>query len=245
MINFIIYDKDRAFRKLYVSIIHKIMGNSYINYEITEIDKYNSKTLDIINKLVGKKIFILDIDMEGLSGLDLIKKIRDNNDWNSQMIVSTTHDKMEHVTLRSRLLILSFVYKYYECSKNIKDSLILALNILENDKSLNFQYNGEIHQIPYKDILFIERNINYDISIINTKSSKIEINKTINELEDILKDDNFLKTHRSCIVNVSNITSFELDSSIINFSKTKTNLITRDKKKELKDRLLGKDIVRS
>ena len=239
MINFIIYDKDKDFRKLYISIIHKLMGNKNIIYEITEIEKYSNKTMEIIRKLESKKIFIVDIGMEGLSGLDLIKKIREANDWDSQMIVSTKQDKLMYPALTSRLLILAFITKYFDCEKNIKESLTLALKILDNNKSLNFQYNGEIYHILYKDILFIERDKDFNISIINTKSNKIEINKTINELEDMLKDDNnFIKTHRSCIVNMANITSFELDSSTIKFFKIKTNLITRDKKKELKERLL-------
>ena len=244
MINFIIYDKDKRFRQMYISIILKMFGNKNISYEIVEIEKYNNKTLEIINNLCGKKIFILEIDVPGMSGLDLAKIIRNNGDWDSQIIISTEHEKLEYCALTSNLLILDYISKYYNCLENVRNSIGLALKILNKNKSLNFQYKGEIFQLPYKDILFIERNIDLDISIINTKDSKIEINKTINELELLLKDENnFLKTHRSCIVNINNITSFILEDSIIKFDKKSTNLITRDKKKELKDRLLSEKTI--
>ena len=244
MINFIIYDSNKKYRQMYISVILKMLGNKNISYEIIEIDKYNNKTLELINNLCGKKIFILEIDVEGMSGLDLAKLIRNNGDWDSQIIISTEHEKLEYCALTSKLLILDYISKYYDCLENVKNSIGLALKILNKNKSLNFQYKGEIFQLPYKDILFIERNIKLDISIINTKNSKIEVNKTINELELLLKcNSNFFKTHRSCIVNIDNITSFKLDESIINFGNKKTNLITRDNKKELKERLLEKETI--
>lgn len=239
MINFILYEGDKKYRNLYISTILKIVGNRNIAYEITEIDKYSDKNYSIINSLTGKKIFILGIDVVGMSGLDLARLIRKNGDWNSQIIICTTHDKLESIALKSRLLILDYISKYVDCVNNLKDSLILALKILDKDLSLKFLYNGEIHQIPYHDILYIERDTNTDISIINTKDDKIEINKSINEIEKVLKHDNrFLKTHRSCIVNIDNISSFELNNSSIKFNKKKVNLVTRDKKKELKELLL-------
>ena len=238
MINFILYEGDKKYRDLYISTILKIVGNRNLAYEIVEIDKYNDKTLSIINNLTGKKIFILEVDVVGMSGIDLARLIRKNGDWNSQIIMCTTHDKLENITLKSRLLILDYISKYIDCINNLKDSLLLALKILDNDLSLKFQYNGEIHQIPYQDILYIERDTNTDLSIINTKSGKVEINKSINEIEKILKHDRrFLKTHRSCIVNIDNISSFEMSSSSIRFNKERINLVTRDKKKKLKELL--------
>lgn len=239
MINFVLYEGDKKYRNLYISTILKIVGNKNLAYEIIEIDKYTDKTLSIINNLTGKKIFILEVDVIGKSGIDLVKQIRKSGDWNSQIIISTTHDKLENIALRSKLLILDYISKYIDCIENLKEDILLALKIMDNDSSLKFQYNGEIHQIPYQDILFIERDIKTDLSIINTKSGKVEINKSINEIERIIRHDKrFLKTHRSCIVNVDNISSFELNSSSIRFNKKKINLVTRDKKKELKEILL-------
>ena len=105
MINFILYEGDKKYRNLYISTILKIVGNRNIAYEITEIDKYSDKNLNTINSLTGKKIFILGIDVVGMSGLDLARLIRKNGDWNSQIIICTTHDKLESIALKSRLLI--------------------------------------------------------------------------------------------------------------------------------------------
>jgi len=65
MINFIIYEDEKKYRELYISIILKIIGRMQYAYKIIEIDKYDKTTMSKINKLVGKKIFILDIEVPG------------------------------------------------------------------------------------------------------------------------------------------------------------------------------------
>ena len=46
-----------------------------------------------------------------------------------------------------------------------------------------------------------------------------------------------MKTHRSCIVNLKNITSVDLSRNIIFFENAQIDLIAKDKKSELKSRL--------
>ena len=238
MINFIIYEDEKKYREMYISIILKIIGSMQFAYKITEIDKYDKTTMSKINKLVGKKIFILDIEVPGKSGLDLAREIRNSGDWNSQMIVATTHEQLKNATLTSRMLMLDFITKYFDLEDSLKDSLKLCLNILENHKSLNFQYNGELYQIPYNDILYIEKNVDDPYSTIVTKISTIEIKRMIGVLEKDLSDDSrFYRTHRSCIVNIDNITSVELKDNIIWFGKKSTMLLSRDKKAGLKELL--------
>lgn len=138
MINFIIYEDDKKFREKYISIILKLLGNQKIAYRIVEIDKYERGTLSKIKDLVGKKIFIFDIEVPGKSGLDLAREIRNNGDWISPMIIVTTHDNLKSYAFTSRMLMLDFISKFYNCEENLKDTLKIALDIINNHKSLTF-----------------------------------------------------------------------------------------------------------
>ena len=241
MINFIIYEDDKEFRKLYISVILKIIGSKKNAYKIIEIDKFDKNTMSKIEKLVGKNIYILDIEVPGKSGLDLAREIRSNGDWQSQMIVVTSHEQMKNTTLTSKMLMLDFISKYYDMEDSLKESIKLSLDILNQHKSLNFQSNGELYQIPYNDILYIEKNVDNSYSTIVTKNENIETKKLIGAIEDELIDDKrFFRTHRSCIVNLDNITSIELRENIIHFGKKETNLLSREKKTELKQILCNK-----
>ena len=242
MINFIIYEDEQKYRELYISIILKLVGSMQSAYKIVEIEKYDKNTMKTINNLTGKKIYILDIEVPGKSGLDLAREIRNSGDWDSQMIVVTTHEHLKNTTLTSRMLMLDFITKFYDLENSLNECLKISLNIIENHKSLNFQYSGELYQIPYSDILYIEKNVDNSYSTIVTKDSEIEIKKLIGALEEELKEDNrFYRTHRSCIVNIDNITSVELRDCIIHFGNKNTTLLSRDKKNGLK-KMLGNEV---
>ncbi len=250
MVNFIIYEDEKKFREKYISIILKIIGGMKIAYRILEFDKYDRNTAVNIKKIVGKKIYILDIEVPGKSGLDLAREIRNNGDWESPMIVVTTHEQLKDTAFTSKMLMLDFISKFYNCENSLYDTLKLALEIIEKNQSLNFQYNGELLQIPYGDILYIEKNVEDLYSTIVTKTEKMKIKKTISSIEEELSQDpRFFRTHRSCIVNLDKITSVELRKCVIHFGEIETPLLSRDKKSELKIRLgkkppLKKEVVK-
>lgn len=238
MINFIIYEDEKKYREKYISIILKLIGGLKIAYQILEFDKYDSQTIAQLKKITGKKIYILDIEVPGKSGLDLAREIRNNGDWLSPMIIVTTHDYLKNTAFSSKMLMLDFISKFYDCEQNLKETLKLSLNIVENHQSLNFQYSGELVQVPYDDILFIEKNVEDLYSTVVTKSERLVIKKPISKIEQELKEDTrFFKTHRSCIVNIDKITSVELRECIIHFGEIETTLLARERKNDLKSKL--------
>jgi len=238
MINFVIYEDEKKFREKYISIILKLIGGMKVAYRIHEFEKYEQTTIKKIKQITGKKIFILDIEVPGKSGLDLAREIRNDGDWLSPMIIVTTHDHLKNTAFTSKMLMLDFISKFYKCEENLKDTLKLSLNIIENHQSLNFQYNGELIQIPYDNILFIEKNVEDLYSTVVTETERITIKKTISSIEEELKKDpRFFRTHRSCIVNIDKVTSVELRECIIHFGNIETPLLSRDKKSELKMKL--------
>ncbi len=238
MINFIVYEDEKKYREKYISIILKIIGGMKLAYRIVEIEKYEKDTILKLKNLVGKKIYILDIEVPGKSGLDLAREIRNTGDWLSPMIVVTTHDHLKSTTFTSKMLMLDFISKYYNCEESLKETLKLSLNIIETHQSLNFQYNGELVQIPYDDILFIEKNVDDVYSTVVTQSERIPIKKSIGVIEkELIEDERFLRIHRSYIANIDKITSVELKACIVHFGKEEIALLSRDKKNELKKRL--------
>lgn len=238
MINFIIYEDEKKYREKYISIILKIIVGMKTAYQILEFDKYSVEMMTRLNNLTGKKIYILDIEVPGKSGLDLAREIRNAGDWLSPMIIVTTHEHLKGTAFSSKMLMLDFISKFYNCEESLKQTLKLSLNIIESHQSLNFQYNGELIQIPYNDILFIEKNVEDLYSTVVTKSERIIIKKTISKIEKELSEETrFFKTHRSCIVNLDKITSVELRNCIIHFGNLEVPLLARDRKNELKARL--------
>ena len=238
MINFIIYEDDKELREIYVNCILKMIGNSKIAYEIHEFSKYSNASQEIVSKSIGKKIYILDIEVPGKSGLDYAREIRDNGDWNSPIIVVTAHEATRFDAFNSRTLLLSFISKNNNLKKDLHESLKVAYKISLTNKSLTIKYDGEIYKILYHDILFIEKEINKAECRIVTKDNEMKTTTSITNLMRTLQDDpRFFKTHRGCIINLDNVTGVELVENLIKFKDKETYLLARDKKKELKEKL--------
>lgn len=236
--NFIIYEDDNMYIEKYKNIIYKLLGTTDLNYKITEIKEYNEKSKEIIEKTEGNKIYILDIEVAGKNGLDLARKIRKQGDWTSPVIIVTSHEEFKNVGYTAKILMLNFISKSNDLNEQLTETLKVALEINLANKSLCYTNRGEVYRISYKDILYIEKSLNDNICNIITKNENYSIRKTIIELEKILSDDiGFVKTHRSCIVNVRNITYIDFENNIIYFKDQMTNLISRSQKKKLKERM--------
>lgn len=238
MINFVLYEDGKEMRERYKKIILKLIGPNDNNFKIIEIDKYNQEAEKKLSNIVGNKIYLLDVEVPGKSGLDLARKIRNDRDWDSQIIVITSHEQYSNIGYTSKLLMLDFISKYSNIEKELKETLGVAVGIFTKQKSITFTLNGELYKIPYNQILYIEKSLNNNNCKIVTNDGEYFTRDTIQHLEEILSNDQrFMKTHRSCIVNLSNVSSIDLANNIIFFPNKQIDLIARNKKRELKERL--------
>ncbi|MDD6223581.1 MAG: LytTR family DNA-binding domain-containing protein [bacterium] len=245
MLNFIIYEEEKECREKYVSIILRIMGKKNDHYQIVEFEKYNEKVKKQIYGLIGNKIYILDIEVPGKSGLDLAREIRDSGDWESPIIIVSTHSHLKMNSFTNRLLTLDFISKYDNLEDNLKKAILAGYSILENYKTYSFQKGDEIYKIPYNDILYIKKTPEEYYTIMGLKGRKVELIDGIGKIyKKLEKDPRFFRSHRGCIINLNNVKSVDFVKNIIKFSEDEVDLISRDKRKELKDKLCNEQIVR-
>lgn len=239
--NFVIYEDEKAYATRYKDVIHQILASTNLNYDIIEINEYNEKNKRKLEEIDSNKVFVLDIEVPGKNGLELARKIRKTGDWTSPIIIVTSHEEFRNVGYTGKILMLNFISKNSELEKDLYETLEVALEINMANKSLRYTNKGETYHIPHQDILYIEKSLNDNTSIIVTKNHTYNIRKTIKELEQELAGAiNFVKTHRSCIVNLNNIKHIDFENNIITFVNKEIDLLSRANKKTLKERI--KDI---
>ena len=237
MINFIIYEDEEYFYNLYKDIIHKFMGHSDDYYKIYKFTEYSDKLLDFIKNLSGQNIYILDIEVKGKSGLDLAREIRNyKRTSDDQIIIATAHQDLVENAFHKKLLMVDFISKFDDLEENLISSLRESYVTFNENKFLSYKQDGEIIRIPYKDILFIEKDKYDDCLYIETNDNKFKYKGSISKIEKLLDGDKrFFKSHRSCIVNIFKITKLNTTIPIIYFNNKYTNCLSRDKKKELEE----------
>lgn len=238
MINFIIYEDNKEWQEHYRKAILNVIGQKEDKYKILIFDKYTKEAKRKIESLIGKNIFLLDMEVPGKSGLDLAREIRNTGDWTSQMIMITSHNCFKEKGFTSKVLMLDFIDKSEELEENIRSAIVVALRIHSHYKSFNFMYDNELYQIPYQDILYFEKELNNNYTSIFTKTDKYKIKQSIKNLEcELTTAYCFFKTHQSCIVNLQNITHVDFPSNTITFPNHEIHLLARNKKKKLKEKM--------
>ena len=243
MINFIIYEDEEKFRDRYFSIIEKFIGKSKLAYEITELKNYSNRELKKLDNISGQKIYILDIQVPGKSGLDFAREIRSKGDWTSQIIIVTSHDNLMKFEYQSKILMLAFISKFYDLDKILLETIQQAHNILTNKENIQFQKFGKLYNIPVNDVLYIEKEPEETLGTIVTAEKPYPTSKNLIQWEKCLENDpRFIKVHRSYIVNIYNIRTIDLETGEIFFDKNKVAYFSRSHKKEIKEIMSKKGI---
>ena len=109
MINFIVCDDKKYFIDEVINIIDSVMINNNQLYNKFEFNEYNDEFIKIIYSNLEYKIYILDIEVNQNSGIDIARKIR-NIDINSMIIFITSYyEKYTKDILKSKFMFLDFI----------------------------------------------------------------------------------------------------------------------------------------
>lgn len=233
MINFIICDDEVEITNLVKNIITKIMFKTNIEYKIHIFNKYDSKFNEAIKSEMENKIYILDIEVGSKSGIDIAKTIR-NKDWNSVILILTAHSELETIAYKSKILLFDFISKFDLYDKKMNETITTCVNqLIKNDK-LKVRVNRKIEQITFDKIFYITYDTYYRKAIIVTSNKEYQTNMSLKEIKEKLKG-KFIYTHRSCIVNLLNVKTFDFTNKKIIFKNNITiDLLSRNYIKEVK-----------
>lgn len=236
MIEFVVCDDNKYVRNINERIISKVAMPYDFNYTVYSYEKYNLKFKKLIESAVDIRIYILDLELPGKTGIDIAREIR-KSDWDSIIIILTSHDELELKLYKEKLLILDFISKFDNYEKRLIKTLNIVLNKINTKKIITFKSKKELHHVNLDNIYYIYKDNLSDKSVIVTNNDKFPVNETLSSLSKKL-DDRFYQTHRACYVNTTKIDSVDFKNSIIYFdNKKSTDYLSRNNKKGLREKL--------
>lgn len=141
-------------------------------------------------------IMLLDIEMPSMSGIELAKKIRLENDA-VQIIFITGF--IDYIAEGYDVAALHYLMKPLSEDKLSEVLNRAVLKIRKNEKSLFLSISGEMLRIPIYQIKYLEVQQNY-VTVHAKKDYTVK--KTLGEFESEL-DERFYRIGRSFIVNLS------------------------------------------
>lgn len=236
MLKFMICDDNQEALERATNTITKIMMKYELDYKVYKFSKYSKELKQLIDEDEGNiKIYILDIEMPRISGLEIASEIREN-DEKSTIIFVTAHSECKNDIFYSRLQAIDFISKYNRYQERLEETIEHVLTKLQRKKALEFYYDHNFYRILYKEITYIEKVQSQSKCLIHLlNKEKIYITTTITKLSEKLKP-LFYQSHKSCLVNLENITRIDFVNSIIYFKNgDTTDMLTVSAKKGLKD----------
>lgn len=140
-------------------------------------------------------ILLLDIEMPGMSGIELAKKIREHNEAAPIVFITGYSD---YIAEGYDVSALHYLLKPIDKAKlySVLDKAVKQIG--RNEKMLTLEVSGETFCVPLREIRYIEVSGNY-VTVHAKQDFKVK--KTLGELETLL-DERFTRTGRSFIVNL-------------------------------------------
>lgn len=234
MLRFVICDDDVQIVERARLVVNKVMMPLDYDYKICRFKEYNETLGKIIKNSDEQKIYILDIQMPNMSGIEIAEKIR-KTDWNSIIILLTAFGEYKNDVFTSRLMVLDYINKKTNYEKTLEKTIKTALTILNGQKLLFFTFKNVLYRIPYDEILYIKASLNKKSIIVSSKGIEYEVNKPLHKLYAELKP-YFHQSHKSYIVNVTKVKSVNTPYDTITFKNGKTlPLLSKRMKKEFEE----------
>ncbi len=239
MVNFVIYEKDKELKELYVRIIKKFFYTKRENYKIYECDQYCSKYSKNDTPIGGSKIYLLDLDIADYDMCDFARSLRQDGDFISPIILLTQNNRKNLIDNLHNILYLDFLIIDENIVVSLLRSLKEAYRLVTRYDVYTFSAFDEIYRLLYDDIYLIEKNLNDDSVTIYTKDDSYLHFISIKGAENMLSaDPRFFKTHRSCILNIYNVLSYDRKNNIVTFNNgLTTNLVSKSRRAKLAELL--------
>lgn len=163
------------------------------------------ETLSILHSN-GVDLLLLDIEMPGMTGIDLIKKLGNNK----PLIIFTTA-KTDYAVEAFELNVVDYLLKPIALPR-LKQAVEKAQETLESNKQevkveeqgfVFVKDNGILKRISIDDILFLEAMGDY--VKVHTAQKFHVVHATLKSIEEKLPSSKFIRVHRSYIVAINKI----------------------------------------
>ncbi len=159
-------------------------------------------------------LIFMDIYMDGMTGVEAAKKIREN-DHDTLIVFLTT--SQEHTFDAFDVHAYQYILKSPDDAV-LKSAVCRVMDEIVSitqpgaEQTLAFSVNGEQKSIAFSDVLFAASEKNY-VQITDRSQNCYRTRMTFSEVCSTLgKDSRFLQINRGVVINMDCITAFEKDS---------------------------------
>ncbi len=182
-------------------IVRKILESNLISYEIVTYLQSKNLIYDIIEDKIFFDLLLLDIEMPGISGMEITQQIKDFLP-NVKIIFVTSH--IEYALDAFELSIFRYVQKN-DIETKLTTAVTDAIKLIELEfgREYTIQTANRMERIPYKDIFYIQRD-GKNASIVSSIGIS-RVRKSLQQVFNEIDAPEFIFIDRGYIVNIVQI----------------------------------------
>lgn len=201
VIRIAICDDEEKAVALHEAIVKTCLQAQGIGYEITTYTQSRNLLYDITDDGFFYDLILLDIEMPGISGMEIPQQIKGFLP-NVRIIFVTSH--MEYAIDAFELSIFRYVPKT-NLDMKLTAAVIDAAKLIELEAGQEYtiQTANRMEKIPYKDIFYIRRDGKNASIVSSTGISKVR--KSLQQVFEELNAPEFIFIDRGYIVNIVQI----------------------------------------
>lgn len=226
MLNFALCDDN-------LNILDKlscILENIFIKYNYDAQIGFKSNDVDKLFEYINENktdVLILDINLKSdISGLDVAYRIR-NKFKDIYFIFTTAH--LEYAMMAYKLKTFDYLAKPIT-SDRLEETIVRLFNDVNYSPKKYIKIDNKKAIIDESEILYIKRD---GMKLIyHTKNHDYQTYSSFNKIQNSLPK-NFVRAHKSFIVNIKTITNLDPVSNLIYFPNNSTCDIGPKYKKDL------------
>lgn len=205
MLKVLICDDDKNITDKVFVLVNEIKSKFRLDFEISV--KNNGEF--VLHEKPYYDIAIVDIEMRGISGLELSEKLKSAN---PDVLIIVLSSFSSYLDSAMKIQVFRYLSKPIEIERFNRNFLEAIEKNKEISRQIIIQNSGCVYTVKTKDILYIENQKHG--SVIVTKHQTFDTNKKPAEWEEIINQPNcFVFSHKSFLVNLQNVINFNKHSA--------------------------------
>lgn len=226
MIKFAMIEDDKNL----LNDLYKILESIFMKYDFdAEIVFYSTDVNELLNYIKNYKVDVLflDIDLKSnLSGLEIAELVRSSNK-DCYIIFETAH--LEYGLIAYKYKTFDFICKPVTLQR-VEECVLRLFDDISGLTKKFVRINNKNTIIAESDIKYIKKD---GMKLIfHTENREYEIYSSFLKIQGSLPS-NFVRCHKSFIVNIDNVTKVESNKNIVYFNDSSCDIGPKYKNKFL------------
>ncbi len=203
-------------RKMLVSLLeHSSIPAAYSQFKSSE------ELLEVFHP--GKfDLLLMDIYMDGMTGVEAVRKIREMDE---SIPIAFTTTSTEHTLESYRLSVLKYLEKPVR-QKDINDLLHLVKLQKDSAPRLTVRQNGTVQKLPLSELFYLEQK-GHHVMISRKDGSVLQLYGKLSDLLPQLEEQPFFCPHKSYCVNLAFVRGINEESQSYELADGKQVPISR------------------